>query len=52
MAYAALGERMGDGCLAALVGQARKELQRFGVQGLGMMLWSLCIVQVCCEATA
>ena len=46
-AYAALGVRMGDACLAAMVGQARKELQRFHVQGLAMMLWSLCILQVC-----
>lgn len=46
-AYAALGMRMGNACLAALVGQARKELQHFHEQNLAMMLWSLCIVQVC-----
>ena len=51
-AYAALGVRMGDACLAALVGQARKELQHFHEQNVAMMLWSLCIVQVCREATA
>ena len=45
-AYASLGERMGSTCLDALVGQAQKELQRFSVQGLGMLLWSLCILQV------
>ena len=46
-AYASLGMHMGNACLAALVGQARKELQRFGVQELAMTLWSLCVVQVC-----
>lgn len=46
-AYAMLGERMGGACLAALVGQARAELQRFSVGDLTVMLWSLGIAQVC-----
>ena len=46
-AYAALGVPMGAACQAALVGQARKELQQFHEQDLAMTLWSLCIVQVC-----
>ena len=45
-AYAMLGERMGGACLAALVGQARAELQRFSLPDLTLMLWSLCISQV------
>ena len=51
-AYATLGERMGDACLAALVGQARKEMQHFSVQNLAMVLWSLCVAQVSREASA
>ena len=46
-AYASLGMHMGDACVAALVGQARRELQHFQQRSLAMMLWSLCIVQVC-----
>ena len=46
-ASAMLGERMGNACMAALVGQARAELQRFSVGDLTLMLWSLCIAQVC-----
>lgn len=42
-----LGERMGGACLAALVGQARMELQHFSVGELTLMLWSLCVAQVC-----
>ena len=45
-AHASLGERMGGACLAALLGQARKELKQFSERQLISLLWSLCIAQV------
>ena len=45
-AYAALGERMGAACLAALLEQARRELRLFKVGHVTMVLWSLCVMQV------